>query len=59
MRLCIKVPQAIEEAGEVFTSFWDTKAVKTIIAFAASGGGNMVKTNKIGKEAVSNAKQSI
>ena len=41
-----QVIQAIEEANEVFTSFWDTKTGKTIIPFATSGGSDIGKTNE-------------
>ena len=41
-----QVIQAIEEANEVFTSFWDTKTGKTIIPFATSGRSDMGKTNE-------------
>ena len=41
-----QVIQAIEEASEVFTSFWDTKTGKTIIPFATSGGSDIGKTNE-------------
>ena len=41
-----QVIQAIEEANEVFTSFWDTKTGKTIIPFATSGGSGIGKTNE-------------
>ena len=41
-----QVIQAIEEANEVFTSFWDTKTGKTIIPFATSGGSGIGKVNE-------------
>ena len=41
-----QVIQAIEEANEVFTSFWDTKTGKKIIPFATSGGSDIGKTNE-------------
>lgn len=41
-----QVIQAIEEANEVFTSFWDAKTGKTIIPFATSGGSDIGKTNE-------------
>ena len=41
-----QVIQAIEEANEVFTSFWDKKTGKTIIPFATSGGSDIGKTNE-------------
>ena len=41
-----QVIQAIEEANEVFTSFWDKKTGKTIIPFATSGGIDIGKTNE-------------
>ena len=40
------VIQAIKEANEVFTSFWDKKTGKTIIPFATSGGSGIGKTNE-------------
>ena len=41
-----QVIQAIGEANEVFTSFWDTKTGKTIIPFATYGGSDIGKTNE-------------